>query len=240
MTEIESLQSAATTMFGSSGGQYKWRMDEGNSYYNQSAAGLGNGYGAALWAIDQMFTLADYGSNGMNFMTTPGADSGDTGGFAPVGYTPPTGAIVQVRPIFYGMMFVSMMGTGTLCPTSLSVPGDSGINCTAWALLSASGNMRVMVNNKDASNYLNLTIKIPGTSTITGASCFELNQTGGTEGLMSTTGVAIQGCTISDTGVWSPSAPSAATQYTLTYNASARTVTVVIPCLTAVLVHVSM
>jgi len=243
LTEAASLQSAATTMFGSSGGQYKWRMDEGNSYFNQSATGLGNGYGAALWSIDHMFTLAEYGCNGMNFMTTPNADSGSTGGYGPIAYNPSNGAIVQVRPIFYGLMLISMMGTGTIYPSALSIPGDPGIansSITAWALKSATGNMRFIVNNKDASNYLTLTITVPsGSPTITGASCFELTQNSGSSpSLTATTNVAIQGCTISDAGVWTPSAPASATQYSLTH--TSNTVTVAIPCLTAVLVHASM
>jgi hypothetical protein len=169
-----------------------YRMSECNSYYHGGAPGVSNSYASSLWVIDFLFDVALGGAAGVNL---------HGGGNAP-GYTPiadDSGAVIEVRPEYYGLLLFSMAGPGDLLQTQLSVGG--GVDAAAYAVRSANGTLNLVVVNKDELQSLNLTIETPQTirtatlQTMTGSS------------LAALTGVTIGGATVNSDGSFAPASP---------------------------------
>jgi hypothetical protein len=75
VTALQNLQAAGKA------NSVAFRIGECNSYFSsKNPAGVSNAFAAALWAIDFIFTNAQYGSIGVNFHNT-----GDTSGDAAIG-----------------------------------------------------------------------------------------------------------------------------------------------------------
>lgn len=123
------------------------RITETNSYYNFGPDGVVDSFASALWIIDHFFHLAALGVAGANV---------HGGGDNP--YTPiwdVGGVVTIVRPLYYGMRFFTMLGQGKVYACKLSV---NGLNATAYAVVSASGAMSLMLVNKDPYQSINLSI----------------------------------------------------------------------------------
>ncbi|WP_158805818.1 heparinase [Acidisoma sp. L85] len=115
-----------------------YRLSEANSFYYGGATNVSNTFGSALWAIEFLFLNAQYGSAGVNF---------HGGGSAP-GYTPIADngkQVVEVRPLYYGMLLFSMIGLGELRRTKVRA---DGIALTAYAVVSPS-KTSILIVNKD-------------------------------------------------------------------------------------------
>jgi hypothetical protein len=129
-----------------------FRIDECNSYFaSRNPIGVSNAFAAALWAIDFIFTNAQYGSSGVNFHNT-----GDTSGYAAIGES--NSVVAAVQPLYYGLFFFSQIfregRTGELLESTLTA---SGVALTAWAIRSDIG-IHVVLNNKDTTNAATVTI----------------------------------------------------------------------------------
>jgi len=200
-----------------------FRLGECNSYYNGGAVGVSNSYASALWVLDFLFTAAEGGSVGVNLH-----GGGNYGGYTPIADS--SGAVVEVRPEFYGMMLFALAGQGNLHQTNLSA---GGVNATAHAVKHSDGNMNIVVVNKDTSQNLELTISLPQNAS--SASLITMTQnTPGMVGpsLAATSGVAIQNSAISPDGTFHPSS-----SYNLSTGGSQ--ITCYVPALSAVLIKAS-
>jgi hypothetical protein len=200
-----------------------YRMGECNSYYNGGAPGVSDAYCSALWVIDFLFDCALGGAAGANFH-----GGGNGSGYTPIADS--GGAVVAARPEFYGMLFFTLAGQGTLYSTNLS--GIGSLNVTAYAVKTTSG-LNLVIVNKDSTQNLQLTAQLP--QTMNSAALLELTQlSSGATGpnLSATSGVTIQGATIGVNGGFTPSAA-----YTLTLNGAQ--VNCYVPALSAVLVQLS-
>jgi hypothetical protein len=211
----------ATLKAGAAGVGIPYRMAECNSYYNGGASGVSNSYASSLWVIDYLFDCALGGAAGVNFH-----GGGNGSGYTPIADS--NGTVVGPRPEYYGIYFFTLAGQGTLYATNLAV---GSLNATAYAVKTASGATNVVVVNKDSTQNLQLTIQMP--NTVKTATILELTQLySGDSGpnLSATSGVTIQGNTISTAGAFTPQ-----TAYTL--SASANLISCYVPYLSAILIQ---
>jgi len=169
-----------------------YRISECNSFSGGGVPGVSDSYASSLWVIDFLFDVALGGATGVNM---------HGGGNSP-GYTPiadDSGAVIEARPEYYGLLLFSLAGSGTLLQTLLAA---GSFNATAYALKSAGGGLNLIVVNKDPEQTLQLTIqsnqnvRTANLQTMTGAS------------LAATSGVAIQGATVESDGSFAPAAPA--------------------------------
>jgi hypothetical protein len=126
-----------------------YRLTEANSFYYGGAPNVSNTFGSALWAIEFLFLNARYGSAGVNF---------HGGGSAP-GYTPIAdngGQVVQIRPLYYGMLLFSMIGPGELLRTNVH---GSGVALTAY-IVAGRSKMSALIINKDTKPSASTTIAL--------------------------------------------------------------------------------
>ncbi|HLX70504.1 MAG TPA: autotransporter-associated beta strand repeat-containing protein [Verrucomicrobiae bacterium] len=181
--EVQTLTSAANANNLPLG----FRMDECGSFYNGGAPNISDAYGAALWSLDYMFTLAVNGAQGLNFH----------GGGSGTGYTPIADngtMVVQARPEFYGLKMFSLLPHGNVIPATVSLA--SNINFTAYGVRWPGG-ISALLNNKETNSYANVSVNLgPG---VTGAQLIEL--TG--PALDSTNGYTLGGAVINPDGSWS-------------------------------------
>jgi hypothetical protein len=214
----------ATLNTGAKGIGVPFRISECNSYYNGGSDGVSDAYCSSLWVIDFLFDCALGGSSGTNFH-----GGGNSDGYTPIADS--GGAVVEARPEYYGILFFTLAGQGTLYTTSLS--GISGLNVTAYAVKASSGSLNLMIVNKDSTQNLQLTAQLPQTASA--ATLLEMTQlSSGASGpsLSATSGVTIQGASVGTNGSFTPGSA-----YTLT--ASGSSITCYVPALSAVLVQIT-
>jgi hypothetical protein len=193
-----------------------YRVSECNSFYNGGAPGVSNSYASSLWVIDFLFDSALGGASGVNM---------HGGGNAP-GYTPiadDSGAVIEARPEYYGLLLFSLVGPGALLASQLSA---GSVDSTAYAVKVANGDLNLVVVNKDTVQTLTLTIetgnniRMATMQIMTGSSLAALS------------GVTIQGATVNSDGSFAPATPGVLT------SAGAQT-TCSIPPLSAGLITIS-
>jgi hypothetical protein len=217
LTDLQNLQTGAQAI------GIPYRMSECNSFYNGGALGVSDSYASSLWVLDFLFNCAQNNATGVNFH-----GGGNGTGYTPIANISSTGAVVEARPEFYGMLLFTLAGQGTLYATTVSA---SSLNVTGYTVKTASGGLNLVLNNKDATNNLLVTIQLP--QTVHSASLLEMTQlTAGATGpnLSATEGVTIQGASVNADGTFSP-----ASAYTL--SASGTQVTCYVPALSAVLLQ---
>lgn len=163
-----------------------FRMDESGSMVNGGLAGISDAYGSALWTLDYMFTLALNGAQGVNF---------HGGGLSPYSPIINNGMIIQqVGPEFYGLKMFSMLPPGNVIPATVTLA--TNINFSAYGVRCTSGGCSALLNNKDATNTVAVTVNL-GTN-VTSAQVIEL--TG--PSLYSTSGFMLGGAAINLDGSW--------------------------------------
>ena len=214
----------ATLKSGAQGIGVPFRISECNSYYNGGADGISDAYCSSLWVVDFLFDCALGGSAGANFH-----GGGDSDGYTPIADS--GGAVVEARPEYYGILFFTLAGQGTLYTTSLS--GIGSLNITAYAVKTSSGGLNLVIVNKDSTQNLQLTAQLPqvaGSATL--LEMTQLSSGATAPSLSATSGVTIQGASIGVNGSFTPGAA-----YTL--SASGSQVTCYVPALSAVLVQIT-
>jgi hypothetical protein len=193
-----------------------YRISECNSFSNGGAIGVSDSYASSLWVIDFLFSVASYGGSGVNM---------HGGGNAP-GYTPiadDSGAVIDTRPEYYGLLLFSLVGQGTLLETTLSA---GSANATAYAVRGDRGQVNVVAVNKDTQQNLVLTIEMG--RTIAAATLIAMQGSS----LAATAGVSIQGAAVNSDGSFRPASAT-------TLTPSGTQVTCAVPALTAALIRIS-
>jgi hypothetical protein len=192
-----------------------FRFTETNSYLYGGSPGVSNAYASALWVVDHLFRIALGGGSGVNLQ------GGDASYYTPIANQ--GSAVLAARPEYYGLLFFSLAGQGTLLQTKFSV---TNFNATMYAVLTASGVTNIVIVNKEVYSSLKITINCG--KTINGASVIELRNTD----LAATTGQTIQGGTVAVDGSFTLGAPYAPE------NISSSWVTCYVPAISAVLLQV--
>ena len=182
---LSALKEAASTNHITRG----YRMAEANSFYHGGAPGISNAFGSALWALEFCFTLAENGAAGVNFH----------GGWEGPGYSPiatdDNGRVVEVRPVFYGMLLFSMMAHGSLL-TAHATGTATALSTYAVAETDGSLDIALANNSRSEAVYVNLSLP-PGQNSATALMLTSLS-------LDSTSGVAFAGSEITSQGFWKP------------------------------------
>ncbi len=210
-TELQQLQNAAVANHILNG----YRLAEANSFYNGGAPNVSDAYGTALWAIDFLLINAQNGSRGVNF---------HGGGNGP-GYTPIAtsgNAVAEVRPEYYGMLFVAQIAPGPLYAVNVS----TSLLLTAYAVAGNDGATYVAIVNKDATNTAVTAIQLGAPA----SRAVPLVLAG--TGLNATTGTTLGGAPVGNDGSWVP-APAAPVPV------SGSTLNVYVPPASAVLLKVT-
>ncbi len=200
-----------------------FRISECNSYYNGGADGVSDSYASSLWVIDYLFDCAQGGASGANFH-----GGGDSDGYTPIADS--DGAVVEARPEYYGILFFTLAAQGTLLSTEVSA---NGLNVTAYAVKSSSGDLNLIVNNKDLTNNLSLSIQLPqAASSATLLEMTQLSSGASAPNLTATSGVTIQGSSVGVDGSFSP-----VSAYTI--NPNGTQLSCYVPTLSAVLIQIT-
>ncbi|WP_260704084.1 NHL repeat-containing protein [Edaphobacter flagellatus] len=207
-----------------------WSMAETNSYYSGGTHGVSNSYASALWSIDHVFTMAQFGGVGSNF------HCGNTVSYSPIYNSGNT--VLGPQPILSGMVLAAQTGNGYMQRTIIN-GNTSGANISAYAVQSGS-TLNVVVDNK-SGQALSITLT-PGRAVNTGSLQILTNATIPNTTAPLTTAqittvlsdtsasdVSIQGSTIGTDGSFTVNSP-----YTLPVVGNAVTFT--IPPLSAALV----
>ena len=172
------------------------RMSETNTACGGGAVGVSDAYASALWVVDYLLTGVEYGVAGFNFH----------GGLSThcQGYTP----LCQVganeyaaQPIYYGMLFTHLLGSGKLQPVTVTTPGPSD-HVTAFALKPLTGGGLRMIAENLTGAAAKATLRLGGTP----SSATVLRLTG--PSLLATSGVRIQGAAVAADGSFTPGAPN--------------------------------
>ena len=172
------------------------RVTETNSACAGGVKGASNAYVTALWVIDYLLTGARAGVAGMNFHGGLNTLCGGYSVLCQVGtneYRP--------QPIYYGMLFTRLFGTGGFLPVTLNRAATAR-NLVAFANKpSGTGPVRVMLENM-GGQAMPVTLHLNGDK---GASVKVLHLTGSS--LLDTSGVKIQGASVAADGKLTPGSP---------------------------------
>jgi hypothetical protein len=201
-----------------------YRMGETNTDSHHGQMGVSDTLIAGLWSLDDMFEVAENGGGGVNY------HGGETGmdGTVPFYYEPimeHNGAVVQVQPLYYGMLLFYLAGQGSVLSTTVT---NANPYFTAYAL-KASGWTSVVLDNKDTTG-VNATVNLG--ASVTSASAIYLEATPVDSLTAPATGVTLAGAGVTPGGAWTPKAP-----YVQTVSGG-NSVSVYVPPASAVLVHV--
>jgi hypothetical protein len=169
------------------------RVTETNSACGGGIAGLSNAYATALWVIDYMLIGAEQGVEGMNFHG--GLDT-SCAGYTVLCQAGPN--MYQPQPIYYGMLFTRLLGTGQFLPVQVST-SSAAENIAAFAL-AGGGGIRVMLENLGRQT----TAAVLRLSGYRGPAS-RLNLTGPSP--LATSGVEIQGASVAANGTLTPGQP---------------------------------
>ncbi len=197
-----------------------YRIAECNSYTGL-LPGVCDAYASTLWSLGFLLDCAQGGAVGTNFTS---------GGNAPGSYTPLADDktdITEVRPEFYGLLFFTLAGQGTLYQTRVAA-GD--LNVIAATVKTSTGT-NVVILNKDLTQNLQVAVQLP--QNVNAANLIAMTQLSeGATGpnLAATSGVTIQGSAVGIDGKFSPGAP---------YSVATRgsSITCYVPALSAVLIR---
>jgi hypothetical protein len=165
------------------------RFDETNTSY-PGKDGVGDSFGAALWAADYLFQLADNGLAGANFF------SGFTcHGFNPVCHDKgsvfsPAGQY-HAQALYYGMLFFHEAARGRAVPVEYT----SDANISIHSALDTDGTLRLAVINKEMGRPLSLAIS---GGSFTTASVQRL----ASPSLYATSGITFAGNPVKGDGTW--------------------------------------
>ncbi|HTV42403.1 MAG TPA: glycosyl hydrolase family 79 C-terminal domain-containing protein [Candidatus Sulfotelmatobacter sp.] len=162
------------------------RIDECGSF---SAGGLNhvsNAFGAALWSLEFMSTVALNGGQGINF---------HGGGRSPYSPIIDNGKVVTaVGPEFYGLKMFSLIPPGNIISATITPAGNTKF--TAYGVRQPDGAISALLINKDTNNTVAASVNL-GANTI-GAQVIEL--TG--RSLYSRRGYTLGGASIKPDGSW--------------------------------------
>jgi hypothetical protein len=178
---------SAVSAHPSSGG---FRLAEANSFYDGGASGVSNSFASALWTIDFLLTCATFGAAGANLQ------GGGYGSNEPY-YTPIAdvrGAVTEIRPVYYGMLFVSRLPPGPMYPVAV----NSDLEISAYSVASSDGATYLVIINKDPLRTIEATVLLDAYA----SSAAEVALHGPNLGAL--TGTTLGAAPVSLNGTWSP------------------------------------
>ena len=162
------------------------RMTEGNTCFRGGKPGVSDVFAAALWAADYSLLLASNNYSGINLHGGTGKSvANSVGGSLPGDtlleqqgknaeqiashphpfYTPVAtfGSEYMLEPVAYGLKFAGSLSGGTFLPANLTAKlQESGVNASGYAVKMPSGEISVIILNKDADRDLDLTLNLGG------------------------------------------------------------------------------
>jgi hypothetical protein len=168
------------------------RLSETNSASCGGIPGVSDSFASALWAVDYSLIAAQDGASGLNFH---GSMTSHCNAYSPLCRA--SGAHYLTRPIYYGLLFAHLLGTGRLLPVTV----NPAANLTAHAIRTPAGTIRVVIENL-AGQAGNVALH----AGIAGGLATVLRLTGPSLG--ATSGIRIQGAMIRPDGTFTPG-PSA-------------------------------
>ena len=143
-----------------------WRMTETNSFYGGGKEGVSDTFAAALWVLDYLFVLMNYGCAGNN-METGVNHLGRISYYTPIGGD----RIGQygAAPEYYGLLAFAQAGGGERVPVQVTAGSvgasrsdqNNGINLTAYGVKNSRALALVLIN-KDAKQDADASIRAAG------------------------------------------------------------------------------
>jgi hypothetical protein len=169
-----------------------YRICETNSFSGGGRPGVSDTFGAALWVMDFMFTLACAGSAGVNIET--GINQLDRiSSYSPLRGDASSG--YSVGPDYYGMLAFAQAAPGKLVAIDYDA---SGLDVTAYAVEKDRGTLAVSIINKEPSLEFRAHIRLDSHASHAGASWLRAPR------LESTDGITLSGSAIKADGTWKP------------------------------------
>jgi hypothetical protein len=144
---LQGIQSA------SSGYGLPFRITECNNIWGGGKPGVSDTFASALWALDFMWTTAEYNAQGINFHDGEG-----------IVYSPLTmsGGTAVVHPEYYAMLaFKYGSAGGTIIPASIV---SAGYDCSAYACVNANKSYSITLINKEVSKNISFNIQLSKTA----------------------------------------------------------------------------
>ncbi|HEX7361172.1 MAG TPA: glycosyl hydrolase family 79 C-terminal domain-containing protein [Bryobacteraceae bacterium] len=134
-----------------------YRICEANSFCGGGQPGVSDTFGAALWGLDFLFTLAYAGCSGVNLET--GVNQlGFVSSYSPIRRGEQGGYIAT--PLYYGMLAFGRASRGRCVAVDCDA---SGANVTAYAVAGDRAGLSVTIINKDASLDADVSLSLPKT-----------------------------------------------------------------------------
>jgi hypothetical protein len=132
-----------------------WRICETNSFSGGGRPGVSDTFRGALWTLDFMLLLAQYGCSGVN-METGVNQLGFVSSYSPI---QDDGKGMNTAGVpYYGMLAFATARAG--CPEIMPVELDTqGLNLTAYALGAGGRARAVVVVNRDSSHDAQISMK---------------------------------------------------------------------------------
>jgi hypothetical protein len=168
-----------------------YRICETNSCYGGGKPGVSDTMAAALWGLDFLFTLANFNAAGVN-METGVNHLGFLSWYSPIGLD--ASESYRATPLYYGMLAFALFTPSDRLQLTLD---NAGLNVTAYAVHSDSGDIWLTLVNKEASRDAHVRAACPGKATATA-----LRLTA--PSLSSKDGVLLGGSSVSSAGKWAP------------------------------------
>ncbi len=171
-------------------------ISETNSAACGGIPGVSNAFASALWSADWLAIAAERHAKSADL-------NGSLDGC--IVYTPLCRVASHqyvAAPVYYGMLFLHMLGQGQLFSTPEKVHGPSGTYVVTHAVISSSGVIRVMVQNLGRTS-LSVTLKF-GHGSGAGQAWYLTAPS-----LGATSGERIQGAAVSGNGTFKAGAPDA-------------------------------
>jgi hypothetical protein len=111
---------------------------------------------AALWGLDFMFTLAQFGAAGVN-METGVNHLGFLSWYTPIGLD--SDKAYRATPLYYGMLAFALASRGDRIQLDLE---NAGLNLTGYAVRSDHGDIWLTLINKEATRDAHVRAACPG------------------------------------------------------------------------------
>ena len=139
-----------------------WRMCETNSFFGGGRPGVSDTFVGALWTLDYMLLLAQYGGSGVNIET--GINQlGFISSYSPI--QDDQKGINTAGPPYYGMLAFAVAVAD--CDQVLPIDIDTrGINMTTYVLGTDDKPRSVVIVNKDSLQDTHLSIRELGMNTV--------------------------------------------------------------------------
>ena len=184
------LDNLVTNIVGAANGNQALgaRITECGSISGGGLLGVSNAFGAALWSLDFMLTVAENGGQGVNF------HGGDKSPYSPINNNGTT--ITSVGPEFYAMkMFSLIPQRGSVVPATVTL-SPTNVNFTAYGVQGANGAISAVLDNKEVNDTVSVSVNLgSGVSRVGLITLAAPN-------LFDSTGFTLGGAAINTNGTW--------------------------------------